>query len=275
MGYLKNLCVKKVSFVRKGANKKEFFLAKSADFGEEKSSSDDSKKKKEEDVINNDGNSNSGGTTVRPEIRTKLAGILKAERNIEKVVALLKADTAIAVKDEELGEISEFLAMIPPLPADNTEALKKAEADLAAAEVEKKALGERLTKVEQARHRDEIKKWVTEECPYLNVKVDDAVDRIVQAETAGEAVAKMLKEAFKGTSDTLRDSKLFKDQGQDNREEDTIGGNILSDVVKKVNEIKKSDGLKGSEAVIEAVKSVGGRRYEQYRTEFNKRAKQA
>lgn len=260
--YLRDLKVKKVSFVSRGANRKQFFLAKSADF---------------DTSVNS--NINSGGTTtVRPEIKSKVAEILKAERNIDKVVALLKEDATLKATDAEVTEVKEFLAMVPA-PPDNSAAaaaLAKAQADAKAAEEEKQKLETRLNKIEEDQHRAEVKKWVDDECTHLNMGVDEAVNQILKAEKVDKDTAETLKKSFKSTSDALKSSVVLREVGRDGEVTDPLCNNLVAEVTKAAGDIRKSAGSqKQSEIIVEAIKSVGGQRYEQYRREFNHRAKTA
>lgn len=263
MRYLCNLKVKKVSFVRRGANRRQFFLAKSADYVDESG---------EKSI-----NKQSGGAhKMRPEVKTKLSDILKKERDMERVCVLLKEDTALAVTEEELGEVKEVMSFIPVAPAESdAAALAKAQADARRAEDEKKALEARLTKVEQENHRKATSEWVEKECQYLNMTTEDAVNQIIKAESVSLETAEILKQSFKSTSDALRISKLTKEMGRGGDDAlDPIGGNLVAEVVKKTQDLKKSDGgTKASDLISEAIKSVGPGRYETYRSEFNRRAR--
>jgi vacuolar-type H+-ATPase subunit I/STV1 len=255
--YLRDLKVKKVSFVSRGANRKQFFLAKSADF---------------DTSVNN--NINSGGTTtVRPEIKSKVAEILKAERNIEKVVALLKEDATLKATDAEVTEVRDFLAM---MPAPDTSALEKAQAEAKKAEEEKQKLETRLNKIEEDQHRAEIKRWVDDECAHLNMNVDEAVNQILKAEKVDKDTAETLRKSFKSTSDALKSSVILREVGRDGEAMDPLCNNLVAEVTKAAGDIRKSaSGQKQSEIIVDAIKSVGAHRYEQYRKEFNHRAKTA
>jgi len=262
--YLRDLQVKKVSFVRRGANRRVFFLAKSDD-------ADDAA-----GVVNNH---NSGGAIkMRPEIKAKLGEILKTERDLEKVCALLKGDAALKATEDEITEVRDFMSLMPP-PDDSAlkkaqEDAKKAADDAKKAADEKQALEARLNKIEEDRHRDEIKKWVDTECPHLNMTTNDAVEKILKAEKVDNETAEALKASFKATSDALRTSVAMREIGNDGESHDPIAGNLVAEVSKSADEIRKSDrGVKRSEAVIDAIKSIPGQRYEAYRREFNHRAR--
>jgi hypothetical protein len=260
---LENLIVKKVSFVRRGANRKPFFLAKSADYVEK-------------DINNND---HQEAQTMRPTIKTKLGEILKTERDQAKVCALLKADTELKVTDDEITLVKDFMSLLPPVVTPPPESdptlarLKKAEED-------NTTLRADLAKMQEATQRADILKWVEEECPYLNVAATEAVDKIMKMMKADKDMAEELKKSYKTTSDALRDSALFKRFGSsgdaDYSDHDPVSDGYVATVVKKTQEVHKTNtARKASDAVIDAIKSIGGRRYAQYRSDHIYRAKTA
>jgi hypothetical protein len=273
MPCLTNLRVKKVSFVRRGANKKEFFLAKTADFsatnndgGEEESGNGE--------AFNNEIQSG-GRKPMRPEIRLRLGDILKKERDMDRVCALLKEDSVLKATEAEVAEVRDFIALIPPPdPTIALELQKAADAKKDAEEAQAKAEGE-LTKIRESNHRSEVKKWVEDNCKYANLTNDEATDQILKAEKVDLVTAEMLKKSFKGTSDALASSELLKEAGRSGeaRDFDAVGGNLVMDVSKMANEIKKSGTVKQSDAILAAIKSAGPVRYESYRKEFNRRAR--
>jgi len=273
MAYLQELKVKKVSFVRRGANKKQFFLAKSADFTEEGVVKEN----------NNNNNNHSGGARkMRPEVKTKLSEILKAERNIDKVVGLLKEDAVLKATDEELVEVRDIVELLPPpVEAKKQEenndaaALVKAQAEAKKAEEEKKALEARLAKIDEDTHLKDDTAFIEKECPYLNVATEDAVAQIVKAEKVDAATAEMLKQSFISTSDAIRVSQLTKELGRSGEDGlDPIGGNVVAEIVKKTQDLRKADSkAPSSELIRAAIHDLGATRYENYRKEFNRRAR--
>jgi hypothetical protein len=262
MPCLVNLKVKKVSFVRRGANRREFFLAKTADF------------RSQGEGVNNSINSG-GRSPMRPEIRLKLGEILKKERDIDRVCALLKEDAVLKASEAEVAEVRDFVALIPPPdPAIALELQKAADAKKTAEEAQKAAVAE-LTKIREDNHRAEVQKWVEDNCKYLNMTSTDATEQILKTEKVDLVTAEMLKKSFKSTSDALAASELLKEagRGNENRDFDPIGGNLILDVSKMANEIRKSGDVKQSDAIIAAIKTAGPIRYENYRKEFNRRAR--
>jgi hypothetical protein len=260
---LTDLKVTKVSFVKRGANKRQFFLAKSADFVEEGAVKPINKP---------------GGAKMRPEIKVKLGEILKKERDAESICALLKEDAVLKVTDEELSEVKDFVGLIPPLqkvePAPEAALLAKAQADAKKAEEDNRSLQARLAKIEEDNHNKTVSEWVEKECPYLNMTTADAASQIVKAEKVDPETAESLKKSFKSTSDALRISQLTKELGRNGEEGlDPVGGNVVAEVVKKTQELKKGSDAKSSDIIMAAIKDVGAARYENYRKEFNRRAR--
>jgi hypothetical protein len=265
MPCLKNLNVKKVSFVRRGANKREFFLAKSADFRGSN---------QEGDVNNN--NKSGGATTMRPEVRLKLGEILKKERDVERVCALLKEDTVLKAQDSEIAEVRDFVALIPaPDPTPALE-LAKSQDTIAKAEAARVAAETELKNIKETTHKAEIKKWVSENCSHLTgMNADEATEKILKAEKVDADTAETLKKSFQSTSDALKASEIVKEIGRGGEDSyDPIGGNLVAEVSKVASELKKSDSSRsGSNAVIAAIRSTGHARYENYRKEFNHRVR--
>ena len=269
MACLTNLKVKKVSFVRRGANRREFFLAKSADYRGEGA---------EELKDNNDNNSNGGAKPMRAEVRLRLGDILKQERDVERVSALLKSDGALKVTDAEIAEVRDFVSLIPP-PDPQVALEMKKQADAVQEAVEKQAKAEaELLKIREDNHAAEVKKWVDDNCKYLNITATEATEQILKAEKVDLVTAETLKKSFKSTSDALAASVLMKEVGRNGAGEgsdfDPIGGNIVSDVAKIAGELQKSSSeVKKSDTIVAAIKSIGANRYENYRKEFNRRAR--
>lgn len=259
---LRELKVKKVSFVRRGANKKQFFLAKSAG----------------EDSIPN--NQNSGGAhKMRPEIKKKLAEILKGERNADKVCVLLKSEATLKITEDEVTEVREFIEMFPPAPApketDNGDALRKAQSDLETERAARKAADERIAKIEEDRHQEALEKWLGSECPHLPVKTEDAIKQILAAEKAGEEVAKTVKENFKATSKSIRESSLLKEIGRGGEgDPDPLAGGLIAEVLQKRDALVKdaSEKLKSSDVITLAIKSMSPEKLEAYRDAHIRRA---
>ena len=271
MAYLQDLKVKKVSFVKRGANKRQFFLAKSTDSVD-----------LDEDFSTSITNKTQGGRKMRVEVKTKLGEILKSERGVDKIIAAIKEDAVLKATEEELTEVREFVELIPPLPEVKKEepkldeaALIKARADAQKYEEEKKALEARLAKIEEDSHKKELADFLAKDCPYLNVPATDAVAQIMKAEKVDAGTAEMLKQSFISTSDAIRVSQLTKELGRSGEEGlDPIGGNVVAEVVKKTQELKKTDAnTKTSEIIRTAIQSLGPVRYENYRRDFNRRAR--
>jgi hypothetical protein len=283
MPCLTNLKVKKVSFVRRGANKREFFLAKSADFVEGEAGDGEGAvevevevEEKEVDVNKNkNSNNNHGGAYMRPEVRLKLGEILKKERNVEQVCALLKEDTVLKATDAEVGEVRDFVALIPaPDQTAQLELIKSQDA-LAKETLAKANAEKELQAIRESNHKAEIRKWVDAKCGYLaGISAEEATEQILKAEKVDPVTAEILKKSFESTSTALKASEVVKEIGRGGEDFDPISGGIVAEVSKVANELKKSsDVIKASDSVMAAIRSVGGKRYEAYRKDFNHRVR--
>ena len=275
MAYLMNLKVKKVSFVKRGANKREFFLAKSADYITAQNTDNPPSSSGEGD---NSNNFNGGARPMRPEVRLRLGDILKKEHDIDNICSLLKKDDVLKATDAEIAEIRDFVSLIPPPPApDPTLELEKQKAiDLAkSAEEARKQVEAEIAKMRDEAHKAEVTKWVETNCKYLNMDTPTAVEQILKAEKVDLVTAETLKKSFQSTSEALQASALLKEVGRSGEDGnfDPIGGNLVADISKVASEIQKSHEVKKSDAVMAAIKSVGGAKYDAYRKEFNRRAR--
>jgi hypothetical protein len=259
--FLQDLKVKKVSFVRRGANKKQFFLAKSADFVEKK-------------IINE--HSLGGTITVRPEIKAKVAEILKMERNAEKVVSLLREDTVLKATDIELEEISSFVSMIPAPPIVDNSALAKAQADIDLANAKALAAETRVSALETIQHTNDLSAWLAKECPALNIPSSSAIAQVLNAEKVSKEAAELLKDSFKSISTALQSSSLFREAGVRGDNGDVLGADLVKAAQQKLTEIQKSGAAtKGSEQVVAAIRSLDVHKSEQYIADFRRKNRAA
>jgi hypothetical protein len=194
-------------------------------------------------------------------------------------VNLLKAEVDLKVTDAEIAEITDFLDLVPAV-----EVTKKSDNEVVITKEQFDSMQSNLQKLQDSQHRSEVRKWVEDECPNLNMSIGDAVDAIVKAETAGETVAKSLKDSFKSTSDALKNNTIFKEFGRSGDAsgavpDDTLGNGIVSEIKKNVAEISKSDSKSSShEVVLDSIRKAAGSdgvRFMQYRDQHVRRAKLA
>jgi len=289
MSFLQNLSVKKVSFVRRGANKRKFLLLKS------------------EDVINHD---QIKEEEMQELVKAKVMEILKSEQDPTKVVALLKADKEIEgleLTDEDFTEVQtsiEFLKAIPPTPPvkkeepkpkEEPKSVEKSDEGIQLAEVVKqmasmttalessnaanKAMAEKLEKQEKDIARRDIVKWLTINCPYLPADVQKTADEILLIQEQSESAAQIMKDSLQRTSAALQNSDAFGETG--NGSEGQIGPKIpgsalLKEIKEKMAEVKKSGDEVDEPAIIRSIVNGGGRNnYLAYRNSVIQRSKLA
>lgn len=228
--------------------------------------------------VKKEDNLSGGITIVRQEVKKAIQKILKEGHNKSEVVNLLKADAELKVTDPEIAEVADFMDLVPE---PQTQPTNKSVDVISKEEFE--VVKNELTTLRKQNHRSEIRKFVEDECPNLNIAVNDAVENILKAEEAGEVVAKALKDSYKSTSDALKNNAIFKEYGRagdtNTVSDDNIGNGLVSDVRKGVTEIAKADSkLKKHEVVLEAIRKSSGQdgsRYMGYREEHRRRAKLA
>lgn len=302
MGFLKNLKVSKVSFVRRGANKRKFLLLKSA-----------------EDITNSDQMHKE--ELMQELVKTKVIEILNKEQDPVKVVSLLKADSEIVnlkLSDEDFVEVTNsvefFKALIPTEKSDDEKkaAEEKAKLEKEAAAAAKKAaaasngdddltmsdvvkqlaemtsavkksneqnqtLSEKLEKQEEEIARRDILKWLTINCPYLPADVQKTADEILAVQKVSVSAAQTMKDGFQRASAALANSDAF-DQignGQDGQIGPKIPGSaFLQEIQKELKEVKKSGETVDEPAIIRGIVNGGGRNnYLAYRNQVIQRAK--
>ena len=297
MSFLKNLSVKKVSFVRRGANKRKFLLLKSA-----------------EDIIN--GEQTQKEALMQKLVKEKVQEILKSEHDHIKVVALLKADKEIVdlkLTDEEFVEVENsvgfFKTLLPTIKADDEkaaaakakkekeEAAKKAATNgdtelsdvvkqlatmtkaMETSNTQNKTLAEELAKQKKEVDRRDILKWLTINCPYLPADTQKTADEILALQAVSESAAQLMKDGLQRASAALENSDAFGELGssQDGQIGPKIpGSELLHEIKKELTEVKKSGDKVDEPAIIRGIVNGGGRRnYLAYRNQVIQRAKLA
>jgi len=303
MAFLQNLSVKKVSFVRRGANKRKFLLLKSEELND-----GDQKQQKEE--------------LMQKLVKEKVMEILKAEQDPAKVIEALKADKEIEgldLSDEEFTEVKnsvEFLKALHPTSGSDDEKKKKEEkmkkekeekeeaARKAAAangdstqlsEVVKqlatmtkameasndqnKTLAEKLEKQEKVIARRDILKWLAINCPYLPADIQKTADEILTLQDTSESAAQIMKDSLQRSSAALENSDAFLEVG--NGSDGNIGPSIpgsefLREIKKELAAVKKSGDEVDEPAIIRDIVNDGGRNnYLAYRLQQIQRSKLA
>lgn len=304
MGFLKNLKVCKVSFVRRGANKRKFLLLKS------------------EDSIH-DNDQTKGGNEMKELVKEKVIEILNKEQDPAKVVTLLKADKDIEnlkLSDEEFTEVANsvefFKSLLTTKASDDEEkkeeakkkeeaaaAIKKA-AELSAANggTDAKTLADVLTKFETVTtaleksqktieaqsakiekqeavsERRDVLKWLHLSCPYLPADFEKTADEIIAVQKESSSAAATMKEVLKSTSAAMANSDIFEEAGSGGSGRPMgrmPGSELIGEVKKALEEVKKSgdDKIDAAQIVRGIVNGKGRNFYLGYREEVLRRAK--
>lgn len=292
MPQLVDLKVDKVSFVRRGANKRRFVLLKSAD-------------------INNEGEEH---RTMNGVIKKKVLALLKQsehkQKSAEALVNLLKEDADVKkleLKDEDFAEIQASVSLMKDaiaatdidagitndaggigLPSSETseeggeeesgEEEGAPEGDAAAksaaiAELRKqnKLLTARIEAQETVMKANDLRSWFAKEAPYAAVDVEKEILRLLKLEKLDKDVFEAAKEALKNTSRIIEKSEAFDEVGTvRGNDSSALESDYFAEVHKTTDEIKKSTGkdLSPEQQVMvirDAVKKAGPRAYQQYR----------
>lgn len=296
MGFLKNLRVKKVSFVKRGANRRKFLLLKS------------------EDVFNDGDRIAKGGNQMHELVKAKVMEILNKEQDPEKVIALLKADKDIEnlqLSDEDFSEVKtsvEFSKALQPEkkepPAKKEESAKKEpvkkeapEGDsspeledvvaklalvtesLAKSDMRSVELTKKIEKQARDNSRREILKWLHLECPYLPADLEKTADEILTLQDVSESAAKTLKDGLQAASAALSNSDVFDEAGTGGAGQTNgrlPGSSLIKEIQEAQAEVKKSgDKVNQVELIRSIVASKGRNNYLLYREEVLRRAKLA
>ncbi len=294
MGFLKNLKVKKVSFVRRGANRRKFLLLKSEEPNDQLK----------------------GGTEMKELVKQKVVEILKSETDPKEVVKLLKADKDIEnlqLSDEDFQEVEnslEFMkALVPEKEPVKKEPVKKAEpAPVKKAEpngngdkgtsledvLQKLAsatnalakssertgeLEKKIEKQERVNTRRDILKWLHLECPFLPADFEKTADEILELQDVSESAAQIMKNGLQAASAALAGSDIFEESGGagGGRVSGHIpGSELLKEIKDAQDEVRKSgDKVDEVELIRGIVNGKGRNFYLGYRDSINRRAKLA
>lgn len=302
MAFLKDLKVRKISFVGRPANKRQFLLLKSEDIEDADVKEQQLKQTRKGEMKMND------------VVKQKVVELFKTEQDSEKVLTLIKADKDLTLSEEELHEVENSLSLIAELavveeitepelesmtkeneaetvpmePAIPESKLAKADPEIQALikamQENTQAMATRLDKqdVEIQIQKDqnqlaEITKWIVRECPFLAGDVEQYADEILALEKVNPATAKTFKETLRRTASVLEGSNVFDEiggGGDGNSQELSLGADYLSEVQKRVDDVQKS-GKKANEVDIirDTVKRNGRKTYMAYRNQHIRRAK--
>lgn len=279
MPELKDMDIQAVSFVRRGANRRKFLLLKTG--------GGHSSTNQEEDI------------TVQPEVMKKLQEVIKTgERDIEKIVELIKADDALKITEQEEGEIRNSVALFAslpepePKPKPESEPKPKPKPDSVKAsddpkpepkpegEMVSKAAYEALQKTVETIKRNDRRRdlmvILKTDCKFAPIDQEATADQLLDLEAVDEVAAKNYLDTLKKASAAMEKSGITKEVGSsmEGSSFDVLGGEYLAAIKKKELEIKKSDAkVKPSDIVKSVIREQGVDKYMQYRREHILRAK--
>lgn len=289
MAFLKDLTVKKVSFVRRAANRTKFLLLKSADADPEQKDQPELKTEPETAVkteLNKGGNQ-----PVRPELKSRLmsimkeAALLKEKRTGEQVVALMKADETLKITDAEVTEVQNALELMDvarsaepttnpqptatPAPsptvgsasADAATAMAAMQQTISTLTEQNKTLNSRLNKSDEDAHKREVMSMIRRDCPNAPGKIEDLADRYIRIEKADAEAAKDFLNSLRGTSVAVENSQIFREIGTAASSPELRGleTEILRDVQATNETLRKSgegNKVKQSDVIIDSLRKA-------------------
>jgi hypothetical protein len=283
MAFLQNLKVSKVSFVNRAANKRKFLLLKSVD-GKEREIEQPTDKNQESNPM------------LKDDVQKSVRLLLKANMTDEKIVETIKSEFKIS--DSETAELKAALAisrsmaesLVPTAPKDPKDPKITKEVDpededdsdpairkeLADMRKENSEMRETIKKDAEDRKKGEIRIWLSENCTHLTADANQMVDDIFKMQAANPEGSERLKASLKASSDAIKNSSFLVEKGSSFDTAPVPTGDVIMKKVRTtLDEIQKSGTsvVKGSDVIINAVKSLGANAYKQYRSEHNYRAK--
>lgn len=272
MPELKDMDIQAVSFVRRGANRRKFLLLKREGFP----------------------SNNHEEGKVRPELLKKLQEVVgTGERNVEKIVELIKSDDALKVTEQEEGEIRNSVALFASLPQPKAEPTKKSGDDPKPAtepkpttfegdgeEMVSKAAYDALQKTVETIQRNDRRRDVVmilkTDCKYAPIDTEQTADQILDLEAVDPNAAERYIDTLKKASVAMEKSGITNEIGssQSGSSFDELGGEYLQLINKAKSDIQKSGAtVKPSDVVKSVIRSQGSDKYTQYRREHVLRAK--
>lgn len=264
MSFLKNLKVSKVSFVRRGANKREFLLLKSDTLGDGGTGDGNKGNKK--------GQEHQGGTKVRKEVKDAITLLMKTNKKSE-IVNLLKSNTELKITEQETQEVTNALDLLPetenqPPPANPPTDLLKTVEEL---RKQNEALAVQLQESADIRKKDDIRARLKKECSHLPIAEDQAVEQLFKLEKIDKVSADLLFNSFKQTSELTKKSIILSEIGSSGVAEEagSVVSEYLREMKKEDNVVKKADGKPDmTETVMRVVRKLGPDKWDSYRKEI-------
>jgi len=287
--YLKNLKVKKVSFVQSPANLKPFVLTKAIDSASTGTSAtaDDGGTlhidpqdgstfwaSKDIDVnVNSKLNKKEGDVFImNEELKKKIQELLKKGISRDAVIQELKKTEEVP---EELEKtIQFFLDLVETKTVEKTVEVEveKKVVDEKAMEVVKD-LKEKLASLEKERALDRIVTWLEKECSSYPGNVKETAEKIYKLQSVDEEAAQVMKDAIKTASDTVEKSVLFEDRGSVALDADELGA--LVKTVSTELEKSKDKNDKDITAIIDKAVADHPQAYREYLNNMYSRMRKA
>lgn len=285
-----DLNIKKVSFVRRAANKRKFVLLKSDDSDSGTKTPNNNDRPKTKEVI------------VDEKLKKALARICKQERDPDKVIDLLKSEHEVT--DEIEKEVRAALDLASSLQNDNNSDpapsntddgdtksdTKKGKGDgdgdsnddvrvvLTSQAEELKKLQKENEELQKANQLQEEKQWLEKNAPFATGKADDLAARLVRLRKDEDAY-EAYRSSLQAESVAKEDADLFKEAGTSSARivsEGGFGHEYFSAIEKSRHEVKKSKGKLSPEddldLIRDTVAKMGPRAYDKYCREHARRA---
>lgn len=288
MGFLKNVKVSKVSFVRRAANKRKFVLLKSDD-------SEDDNNNNEEKY-----------TPMKSEVREFLTRLFKstevANKTVNELVETVKSQESFKLSDEEIAEVKDFISfqkeitpetkLEPKSKVDNDEnGLKKDNNSKSVDKViiskeEYNNLTTNLSELQKAvatlnktAERNAVRSFLEKECAFLPADVEETVDIIMDMQATNPKGADKYKETLKKASVIVENSSTFTEIGSSTddllkSEAGQEGFELIEKINHEFTELRKSSdtGYVSPDQIVRIVNSFGPM-VEKYRVAHILRAK--
>lgn len=286
MSQLVNLKVTAVAFVQRGANRKTFFLTKSADHSQKLN-----QKRKGEEM----------NEVIRKELQTLMKSADHKDSSVEKLIEALKASEVVKkleLTDEDFTEITKDVELIKSLsaPADVKDVKKDGDTkkDGDVKDVKKdgntdkdqiiielqKSVGDLAkvleTQTENLRLSD-IKQTLEKRAPYAPIDVEKEAKLILKLEKLDAEAAKSMIERFEQISTVMASSGAYNEIGSSADGDDSVMAEVATDVAKDLEALEKSDKGDTPDRIVASVtklmKKKGAGYYDQYVSEHRQRAR--
>ena len=284
MSQLVNLNVTAVAFVQRGANRKKFFLTKSADQNQELNKRRGKRGKKMNEVI-------------RKELQTLMKSADHKDSSVEKLVTALKASEVVKkleLTDEDFTEVTKDVELIKsltsPAPADppadppaangDVNGDVKKDKDQVIVELQKSVadLAKTIETQNENLRISEIKKTLEERAPHAPIDIEKESKLIFKLEKTDADSAKSLIENFERISVAMAASGAYNEIGSSAEGDDSVMAEVASDVVKTVEELEKTEKGDTPERTVASItklmKKKGAGFYDQYVAEHRQRARE-